>query len=158
MKSFFTSLLYAAVAGGLSVAIAGKAYEKHLRYLVALLCTAIIVSPLISLVVNTELDLPEREDAVSVDAEAAARLIAAQTAEDMEKAAADYIFSKTGIKTRAVSIQIESKEDTLSLATVKARVSYEAELDAVKTCLAELFNDVPIEVETDEQNATSKAA
>lgn len=159
MNAFFTSLLYAAVAGGLSAAMVGKAYEKHIRYLAALLCTAVIVSPLLSLVPQLNVKQPDMESYAAIDKEAAEKLLTAQAAEDIEKTVADYIFSQTGIKVRRISIQIESKESALQITMVTAIVSTESEAKSVTGCLARLFeNTVPTEVVADGENADTEAA
>ncbi len=146
MKAFFTSLLYAAIAGGISVAIAGKAYEKHLRYLAALLCTALIVSPLLSVVNTKSLKLPDSQSNLSVDSEAAEKLITAQMKEDAEKHLADHIFSQTGIKPTSVSIQIERENKEAQIKGVKIKIPAGENKTAVEGIVASLFGDIPAEV------------
>lgn len=151
MSMFFKSLLYAAVAGGLCASVVGKAYEKHIRYLVALLCTAIIVSPLLSLVPSFELSKPSLGADASVDSRAAAALVARQGAEDGERAVAEYIFSQTGIKPREVSIQIKSKGEELTIEGLTVWVSTDSEAETVRGCLDKLFgNALDAEVITDD--------
>jgi len=147
MSTFFTSLLYAAIAGGASAAVAGKAYEKHIRYLTALLCTALVVSPLLSFVLNTDFKAPDIQKDISVDRNAAINMICAQTAEDMEKNLADYIFTQKGIKPLDVSIQIESKGEELTVSALCVRLERAEDLPAVRELLEGLFgNTVPTEV------------
>ena len=151
MSAFFTALLYAAIAGGVSVAVAGKAYEKHIRYLSALLCTAVLVSPLLSFVLNTDFKAPDIQSDISVDEGAAIDLICRQTAEDMEKKLWDYIFTQKGIKPLQVSIQIESKDKELAVAAVSVRLCKAEEIAAVESLLTQLFgNTVATEVLADE--------
>lgn len=146
MKEFFTSLLYAAVAGGISVAIAGKTYEKHLRYLAALLCTALLVSPLITVINKNSLSLPQMQSTVSADAHAAAELITAQMEEDAEKYLADHIFSQTGIKPTSVSIQIERENEKAQIKAVTIKIPSGDKVKTVKELVNALLGDIPTEV------------
>ena len=148
MSVFFKSLLCAAIAGGLSAAVVGKAYEKHIRYLSALLCTALMVSPFLKLIPQLDIRDYKQETEAVVDKQAAEKLVSAQRTEDMENTVADYIFSQTGIKAGGISIQIESKEGTLTVEKVSVTVAEISDIEPVKGCLAKLFeNTVPIEVE-----------
>lgn len=150
MSTFFTSLLYAAVAGGVSAAVAGKAFEKHIRYLTALLCTALVVSPVLSFVLNADFNAPDAGGGVSADSNGAIEMICKQAAEDMEKNVADYIFAQEGIKPLEVSIQIESKDSTLEVSSLRIRLERAEEVSAVKELLGRLFgNAVPTEVLAD---------
>ena len=147
MSQFFRSLLYAAVAGGISAATVGKAYEKHVRYLAALLCTAVILTPLLSLVPDFDTVKPDVGEYASADEYAAARLVGKQAAQDAEVAVTEYIFSQTGIKPREISIQIESKEEGLCITGVSVSIASNEEAEIIKHCLTGLFgNGVPIEV------------
>ncbi len=139
MKSFFTSLLYASVIGGIGAALVGKAYRKHLQALAALLCTALIVSPLIGLIPSFKLTAPQYEDTVSVDSQAAESLIIRQAEQDAEAAMYNYIFSETGIKARSISISFESKEQGLALTYVYAETETEEQAQAVKALITESF-------------------
>lgn len=150
MSVFFKSLLYAAVAGGLCSSIVGKAYEKHVRYLIALLCTALIVSPLLSLIPSFDFSKPEAGGEASADFGVAEALIVRQGAEDAEKAVKEYIFSETGIKPKAVSIQIKSKEEGLVVEKLTVSLHAVTEEKTVKDCLEGLFQDtLTIEVKAD---------
>lgn len=146
MSAFLKALLYAAVAGGIASAAVGKPYEKHIRLLSALLCVALMVSPLLRLVPSLSLKLPQPEEDVSADSAAAAALIARQAAEDGERATADYIFTQTGIKVNGIRIQIESKQQTLHLCLVSATVGAAEQVAAVRDCLQQIFEGVPVEV------------
>ncbi len=151
MTGFFTSLLYAAVLGGVSVVIGGKAYEKHIKYLTALICTAIIVSPLLSFAVNTDFTAPDMGDGISVDSSGAMEMLCTQAEEDMAKRLGDYIFAKKGIKAADISIQIESKDKELSVCAVTVRLPSGEDGESVRSLIAELFgNRVPLEVYADE--------
>lgn len=151
MSAFFTSLLCAAIAGGIGTALTGKEYEKHVRYLAALLCTALIVSPIISLIPKLNISAPEQYSGIEVDSTAAHKLVEKQTVADAETAAADYIFLQTGIKVKSLSIQIKSKEQTLHVTAVTAAVNNQDEVQRVGECLAALFgNQIPIKVAVDD--------
>ena len=146
MSAFLKGLLYAAIAGGIASAVVGKPYEKHIRLLSALMCVALLVSPLLRLLPAFSLSPPQLEEGGSADNSIAEALVARQAAEDAEKAAADYIFTQTGIKVRAISIQIESRQQTLHLSSVSVTVGVAEEAEAVRSCLERAFNDTPVEV------------
>ncbi len=136
MKSYFTALLFSAVAGGIAAALVGKPYEKHLRYLAALICTAVIVAPIVSLVPKIELSFP-KGDSIELSS---CDLVAEQAAEDAEVALKNYIFSETGIKAGDVSIEIERVEGQLFLRGVRVK-TLQSEQDTVKGCLDALLGD-----------------
>ncbi len=147
MKEFFVSLFAAAVAGGLCSVLGGKAYEKHIKYISALVFTAVLMSPLFSLfgasLPSGELDLPE----ISVDGAAAEELLAKQIEKDSTETLLSYIFAKTGIKPTAVSIQIESVEGEYHVRRIAVRTGNADGVAAVRSCLEELHHgEVPTEV------------
>lgn len=137
MKSLVTSLLYAAVVGGIGASLAGKAYRKHIQALAALFCAALIMSPLAH--VSTEDFKPDvqYEGALSVDSAAAEDLIFRQAEEDAENAVKNYIFSKTGIKVSFVGICFESRDGEAVLSSVSVRAANEAEAETVRKLLSE---------------------
>lgn len=144
MKEYFTALLYASLAGGIATALVGKPYEKYLKYLAALICTAIIATPLIKLVPTVSFEKPQyqTEDTEYPD------LVAEQGAEDGETALYNYIFSQTGIKAGDVCIEIERQGEQLYITAVRVQVA-ESETAKVEALMAELFgNAVEIEVYT----------
>ena len=148
MKDFFTSLLYASVAGGLAAALAGKTFEKYIKYISALLCAAVITAPLLSLLPGIRLALPEEKAAfASADAPQAYALLEKQACQDAEAAAADLIFSETGIKPISVSIQMESVDGKLYIRSVKARLPSAEDAAGAESYLKNLFGkDIPVEV------------
>lgn len=128
----------------------GKAYEKHIRYLSALLCTAIIVSPILNFVPRLDIKDYYVETEIDVDSMAAEKLVLIQQTQDMEKTVADHIFSQTGIKADSVSIQIESKDGEPVAEKVIVKISSPTDVKAVKDCLEDVFGStVPTEVVSD---------
>lgn len=147
MKSFFALLLYASVIGGLGTALVGKAYRKHIQSLAALLCTAVIVAPLISLAADFSTFSPFDYEAVSVDGSLYESLLTEQARADAEKTLCDYIFSETGIKVLGVSIDIESKEEGLVITALSVNVHTAQDAEVVEALLLDkLENTVRAEV------------
>ena len=146
MKSFFASLLYASLIGGIGAALSGKAYRRHLQYLTALLCTAVIAAPLLGLIPRFDLKIPQ-EDPVSVDSSAAESLVIQQSRQDAETALGGYIFSETGIKVLSVSIDIESGEEGLIISCIRVKTKTESERRTVSVLLSSLYGeDTTVEV------------
>lgn len=144
MSAFFTALLIGSVAGGIATALVGKPYEKHLRYLVALLCTALVATPLIAFVGDVELKPPRGDDISAEDR--AQELVIQKAAADSQAAVAEYIFGKTGIKVKDISIQIESVEGTLYFRKVRVQTE-KHQVPTVHSCLKELIGaEMEIEV------------
>ncbi len=147
MREFFTSLLCAAVIGGIGSALVGKAYRRHFRAFAAILCCAVTVYPLFSVLPKFSESLPEY-DGVSVDAFAAESLVLSQAKSDAEDALLNYIFTETGIKVKALSIEFESKEQQIHITKVFVRVATSAEAETVRALLvASCGNDTTVEVE-----------
>lgn len=147
MKAFFSSLLYASIIGGIGAALVGNTYKKHIQSLAALLCTAVMVSPLVKASLSLGETLPSVQESVSADSAAHQKLLTQQIKTDAEKAVADYIFSETGIKVLSVCIDIESEEEELSISALKAVTENETETEAVKALLLNAVGgNVDIEV------------
>lgn len=147
MKAFFSSLLYASIIGGIGAALVGNTYKKHIQSLAALLCTAVMVSPLVKASLSLGETLPSVQESVSADSAAHQKLLTQQIKTDAEKAVADYIFSETGIKVLSVCIDIESEEEELSISALKAVTENETETEAVKALLLNTVGgNVDIEV------------
>ncbi len=137
MREFFSSLALACVVGAVCVSLVGKAYEKQLRYVIALLFTVLTVLPLLNFIAGKpwesyELEFDYQESISTED------LLAEQLAEDTEKAVAEYIFSESGIKVAFVSIQIESVEAEYLVKKIDVKLNSAADRDAVVACLDEL--------------------
>ena len=134
MRAYFTALLFSAVAGGIAAAVVAKPFQKHLRFLASLICTALIVAPVLQLVPQINISPPQAElgDISSYD------LAAEQAAEDACTALENYIFAETGIKVQDISIQIERVEGQLYLHSIKVKTLKE-DCDAVYNCLYALF-------------------
>lgn len=146
MKSFFVSLLYAAIIGGIGAALVGKPYRKQLRAVSALLCTAVAVSPLLGALPDLETELIYHGD-YSVDGTANIELVEKQMCLDAESAVCDYIFSETGIKPVSLSISFESRDGELTVTAVRVRVR-NGEQEAVKSAITEgIGGDYDLEVE-----------
>lgn len=146
MREFFVSLFCAAVAGGLCTALAGKPYEKHIKYIAALVFTVMVVSPLLSFVAKPPPENPTSEQ-ISVDSNAAEQLVIKQLCSDSEEALAAYIFSETGIKADHVGIQIESVEDEYKVVSITVKLDKDGDCHAVKSCIEALHGgDIPTEV------------
>lgn len=146
MKSFVSSILYASVIGGLGAALAGKAYRKHIQALAALLCAALIVSPLFKAFSGPELDALKPEAEISVDSGAAEELVLRQAAEDGAKALEKHIFSETGIKVRSIGISFESRDEGTFLSLVHAVTDTEEEARRVTALLEKELDGALIEV------------
>lgn len=149
MKSFFVSLLYAAIIGGIGAALVGKPYRKQLRAVSALLCTAVAVSPLLGALPDLETELTYRDD-YSVDNTAHCEAIEKQLRLDAESAVCDYIFSETGIKPAYLSISFESVDNELTVTAVRVRVQTEEQAAAVRSAISEGIGgkyDLEVELE-----------
>ncbi len=136
MKAYFTALLFSAVAGGISAAVAAKPYQKHLRFLSSLICLALIVAPFVNLAPEIKFSPPSAEE----DYEYSYDLAAEQAAEDAATALQNYIFAQTGVKTEDVGIDMERVEGQLYIRGVRVKVP-EQHHSAVKHCLDELLGD-----------------
>lgn len=150
MKSFFVSLLYAAIIGGIGAALVGKPYRKQLRAVSALLCTAVAVSPLLGALPDFETELTYRES-TSADDTAYLELVEKQMCRDAESAVCDYIFSETGIKPIDLSISFESVDEELTVTAVRVRVQTEEQAEAVRCAISEGIGgsyDLEVELET----------
>ena len=134
MKTFFVSLIYAAAAGGVSTALVGKPFEKHLRYIASLLCTVLIISPLLHVLPGVTLDAIAPEEP-PVSAHTAEELIISQTVKDGSAALENHIFSQTGIKVKSVSIDIESEAEELYFQRIRVKVYREEDVHPVEECL-----------------------
>ncbi len=138
MREFFLSLFCAAVAGGLCTVLAGKAYEKHIKYISALVFTAVVVSPLFSFVGQSVPDGELVAAEISVESDAAEELVKKQLEQDSADALASYIFSETGIKAVSVGIQIESVEGEYHVRHICVRLTDKDDNEAVRRCLEAL--------------------
>ncbi len=134
MKEYFSALLFSSVAGGIAAALVGKPYEKYLRYLAALVCTALMVAPLAGVLPSLNLDLPETESSqLSYDP------VAQQTKEDAETAVYNYIFAETGIKVKSLCIEIERTEGQLFFRSIRVTAE-ESQVETVRQCLKGLLH------------------
>lgn len=143
MKSFFISLITASVIGALSTALVCKTYEKYIKYIAALICTAIVISPLGGVVskIGTLLSPTEERSSASAvhSCSQANALIADKTEEAAEAYVSDLVFSELGISTESVDIEIESVGTEFSIKSVKATVADDSELEPLKNYLKNLF-------------------
>ncbi len=147
MKEFFVSLFAASVAGGLCSVLVSKAYEKHIKYISALIFTALLAAPLLSFV-SASLPAEEFEQTdISIESDAAEQLIIRQLEQDSAEALLSYIFSETGIKAASVGIQIESVEGEYHVRHIAVRLGSTEGKSAVENCLNALHGgEVPTEV------------
>lgn len=148
MREFFVSLFYAAVAGGIASALAGKAFEKHVRYLSALVCAAVLCVPLLSLAPGIRAALPEENaQSGSADTSAVQALLEKQAVEDLEAQISQLIFEQTGIKPQSVGIQIESVDGTLHVRSVSVSAGGGDDAERIRECLSGVFaGHIPVEV------------
>lgn len=143
MESFFISLITASVIGALSSALVCKTYEKYIKYIAALICTAIVISPLSGVISKIENLISDTEStsehSENQTAQQANLLIANKTEETAEEYVSNLVFSDLGIRTRSMDIEIESKGTEFSIKSVTAATASEAEIESLKTYLQKLF-------------------
>lgn len=143
MESFFISLITASVIGALSSALVCKTYEKYIKYIAALICTAIVISPLSGVISKIENLISDTEStsehSENQTAQQANLLIANKTEETAEEYVSNLVFSDLGIRTRSMDIEIESKGTEFSIKSVTATTASEAEIESLKTYLQKLF-------------------
>lgn len=143
MQSFFISLITASVIGALSSALVCKTYEKYIKYIAALICTAIVISPLNGVISKIE-NLVSRTESTSEHSEhqtaqQANLLIASKTEENAEDYVSNLVFSDLGIRTHSMNIEIESEGTEFSIKSVTATTDSEAEIEPLKKYLQKLF-------------------
>ena len=143
MESFFISLITASVIGALSSSLVCKTYEKYIKYIAALICTAIVISPLSGVISKIENLISDTEStsehSENQTAQQANLLIANKTEETAEEYVSNLVFSDLGIRTRSMDIEIESKGTEFSIKSVTATTAGEAEIESLKTYLQKLF-------------------
>ena len=55
MKGYFIALLAASICSAICVSLAGEGYEKYIKYVCALVCAVMLVSPLCGLDISAVL-------------------------------------------------------------------------------------------------------
>lgn len=99
MKGYFIALLAASVCSAICVSLAGEGYEKYIKYICALVCAVMLISPLRGIDISGILFDPAEISYAESDLAA------------YEKQAADHIsqsvYKEYGIKPLSVNIKIE---------------------------------------------------
>lgn len=147
MKSFFISLITASVVGALSTSLVCKNYEKYVKYIAALICTVIVISP-ISEVFSQIKALLSTEETAYTEPEpknysASNELIAKKTEETAEAYVSQLVFSDLGISTAAIDIEIESKDGEFIIKTVTAKTTDKKDREILEPYLENLFGEEP---------------
>lgn len=111
LRSYCAVLLAASALGGVCASLADRAFAKYLRYLTALVCVLLVISPFRSLDLPGLFStaggtLPETETVLP----SAAPSVETETRRRLEAWFADELFSDTGIKARVTGIQIDWSE------------------------------------------------
>ncbi len=114
MKGYFYVIILTSVCGSLCTLLADGGYEKYIKYIVALICAVIILSPF------RELDLKEIENALSDThineniSDGLYPLATDLTEEKTKEYISSIVFSKFGINPISINIKIDwSREEPI---------------------------------------------
>ncbi len=133
MRDYFAALFFASLLGAICTSLAGSKLEKYMRYLAALLCILLIISPLRDLKLSTP-SLPE-EDLSVPQGNTLSELAQAEAETDICKALSTALSAGTGITPASLRIDIdwnttEPVIHTVSVALFSGDFSRKEEVEA----------------------------
>ena len=122
MKEYLVSLSAAAILSALCGAFAaGTSFEKHIKYVCAVACLALIAVPL-TRSLPAGLSLPD-EDYVPAAASDGTGIFASEAERRVGEYVKSVIFEKTGITSAAVGIDIYRNGQTVEIGAIRVRVA-----------------------------------
>ncbi len=126
MKGYFYTLIITSVVGSVCAMLANGGFEKYIKYIAALICALMILSPLknpdvdIESIINEDI-LPESETyengLLSMSAE--------MTEQKTEEYISETVFSEFGIKPLYSIINIDWDADEPTVQSIKTALSSE---------------------------------
>ncbi len=144
MKSYFLCLFASALlSGAVCMAAEGSGFEKHIRYVCALVCIVVTVSPIVNITIETP-ELPSYEEA-SIPSGTDAVISTAE--EQAREYISSLIMKKFGISCKGVRIDLYSEGDSVTVTNVRVYVDG-GDTAAVRRYLEETLGGA-IEVEYD---------
>jgi len=144
MKEYFICLFAAALlSGAVCMAAEGSGFEKHIRYVCALVCIVVTVSPIVNITVNPP-ELPSYEE---VSTAPGADAVVNVAEEQVMEYISSLIMKKFGISCKGVRIDLYSEDDSVTVTAVRVYIGG-GDVSAVKSYLEETLGG-EIEVEYD---------
>lgn len=144
MKEYFICLFAAALlSGAVCMAAEGSGFEKHIRYVCALVCIVVTVTPIVNITVKPP-ELPSYEEVSSVSGTDA---VVGAAEEQAREYISSLIMKKFGISCNGVRIDLYSEGDSVTVTAVRVYIGG-GDRAAVKSYLEETLGGT-IEVEYD---------
>lgn len=133
MKSYFFCLFGAALLSGVvSMAAEGSGFEKHIRYVCALVCTIAVIAPLAKADLSA-IELPAVAETEVSSVESTVVDIAEQNAKEY---ISSLLTKKFGISCSNVRIELDSDDDSVTVTGVHVIIDG-GDADIVKHWLEE---------------------
>lgn len=126
MKGYFYTLIITSVVGSVCAMLSSGGFEKYIKYIAALICALVILSPLTDIELDTEkltseIILPENGEyengLLSISAE--------MTEQKTEDYISETVFSEFGIKPLYSIINIDWDADEPTVQSIKTALSSE---------------------------------
>ena len=109
MNGYFYTLLITSVCGGICALLAWGGFEKYIKYIAALICTVLVLSPFRDMDISDSAEDIMGE--ISVNYETSVQnmyaLAGEMTEEKTKQYISDLVFSESGIKPTCVNIKID---------------------------------------------------
>ena len=106
MRDYFMSLIIAAIIGTVLSSLDGEAFEKYMKYIVALVCIMILLLPL-KAVVNLTLNIEEYTNTESIPSVSGSEgYIVQRSKQRIESAVAEAVQRQFGVQTNRVQANI----------------------------------------------------
>ena len=147
MRGYFYTLLAASVTGAFCTLFAGRGFEKHMKYVCSLICTALMILPLAPvfsgvLTLSGGVDGAESEDSIEYAREQAVLEAASVGAEEY---ISGRVFAVFGIKPLSVSISMYQSEGGAVIEDVTVVMPPGSDVTSVRNALyAELGGEVTV--------------
>lgn len=124
MKGYFYTLIITSAVGSVCAMLASGGFEKYIKYIASLICAIMILSPLKSIGLPTDMNLTEdilRES--SCEENGLYRAAAEMTEHKTEEYISDTVFSEFGIKPLYSIINIDWDADEPTVESIKTALA-----------------------------------
>ena len=142
MKGYFYALILTSVIGSVCAMLTSGGFEKYIKYIAALICALVILSPLKSIKTEIGDNLAENLLPESVEYENGLYSMSAEiTEQKTEEYISETVFSEFGIKPLYSIININWDVEEPTVESIKTALSKEdiSRADEVENYLTTLF-------------------
>lgn len=124
MKSYFYTLIITSAVGSVCAMLTSGGFEKYIKYIASLICAIMILAPLKSIALPTDMDLTEDIlSEPSIGENELYKVAAEMTEHKTEAYISDTVFSEFGIKPLYSIINIDWDADEPTVESIKTALS-----------------------------------